>query len=74
VEVSSAFAEARRPDGSDLGFGDHVYRSKNLDESKPHLLVKADVVFGKIEIVNAPVPAAPADSAPAGEPEKKGEL
>jgi hypothetical protein len=62
VDVGSAFAEARRPDGADMGFGDHVYRSPNLDESKPHLLVKADVVFGKLEITNVPGAVPPADT------------
>jgi hypothetical protein len=50
IEVSSAFAEARLPNGNDVGFGDEVYKSKNLDPNQPYLLLKADVVFGQLEI------------------------
>jgi hypothetical protein len=50
VEVSSAFAEARLPNGNDVGFGDQVFKSKGLDPSQPYLLLKADVVFGRLEI------------------------
>jgi hypothetical protein len=65
VEVSSAFAEAKLPDGSRIAMGDHVWRSPGLDESKPHLAVEADVVFGSMEIVTGParVPQ-PVDSTP----------
>ena len=50
VEVSSAFAEARLPNGNDVGFGDEVYKSKTLDPSHPYLLLEANVVFGQLEI------------------------
>jgi hypothetical protein len=50
VEVSSAFADARLPNGGDVGFGDQVFKSKGLDPDQPYLLLKADVVFGRLEI------------------------
>lgn len=64
VDVSSAFAEVRLPNGNDVGFGDHVYRSKDLDENQPHLLVKADVAFGRLEIVNDARAVPPRDTMP----------
>ena len=64
VDVSSAFAEVRLPNGNDVGFGDHVYRSKDLDENQPHLLVKANVAFGRLEIVNDARAVPPRDTMP----------
>jgi hypothetical protein len=65
VEVNSVFASAKLPDGSEKSFGEYTYQSKNFEENKPHLLVKADVVFGSLEIVNANASApVPADTLP----------
>jgi hypothetical protein len=64
VDVSSAFAEVRLPNGNEVGFGEHVYRSKDLDENQPHLLVKVDVAFGRLEIVNDPRAVPPKDTVP----------
>ena len=61
IEASSAFGEAKLPDGASIGFGDHTYRSKGLDENRPYLLLKADVAFGRLDIVTA---------AASGEPSK----
>jgi hypothetical protein len=66
IDVSSAFAEARLPNGNDVGFGDEVYRSKGLDENQPHLLLKADVVFGRLEIIFDASAAPARDTAPSG--------
>jgi predicted membrane protein len=71
VEVSSAFAEVRMPSGNEVGFGDHVYRSKDLDESQPHLVVKVDVAFGHVEVFYDRRAASPGDTVPPG---KRGEL
>lgn len=57
IKANSAFGEIRFPDSSSAVFGDHVYRSDSLDESKPHLLVKMSNVFGSTRVVNrAPAP------------------
>jgi hypothetical protein len=65
AEISSAFAEAVMPEGISISFGSYTYRSKNLDETKPYLLIKASVVFGKLELVaiNPPAPAEPSQPA-----------
>lgn len=63
VEVSSAFGGVRLPSGNEVGFGDHVYRSPGLDETRPYLLVKVDLAFGSVEVFNDPR-AAPQDSLP----------
>ena len=52
VRADSAFAGASFPDGSTVAFGSYTYRSRTYDESKPHLVLKADVVFGGLEIRN----------------------
>ena len=64
VDVSSAFAEVHLPDGGDVGFGDHVYRSRDLDEKQPHLRVKVDVAFGRLDVVNEPRAVPDRDTAP----------
>jgi predicted membrane protein len=64
VDVSSAFAEVRMPNGNEAGFGDHVYRSKDLDESQPHLVVKVDLAFGRVEVFNDLRAAPPKDTVP----------
>jgi len=64
VDVSSAFAEVRLPNGNEVGFGDHVYRSRDLDENKPHLRVKVDVAFGHVEVFNDPRAVPPKDTVP----------
>ncbi|NLI61695.1 MAG: hypothetical protein GX375_09770 [Clostridiales bacterium] len=48
IEVSSAFASANTPDGSTITFGEHSYKR---GEGHPILNIKANVVFGKIDIV-----------------------
>ncbi|NLJ41135.1 MAG: hypothetical protein GX352_05955 [Clostridiales bacterium] len=49
IKVTSAFASGNTPDGSTIVFGDHTYRS---GEGEPVLTIEANVVFGKLEIVD----------------------
>jgi hypothetical protein len=50
IVSTAVFAGVEMPDGSDSWFGEHVYQSKNFREDQPHLLIKADVIFGGLEI------------------------
>lgn len=51
VAVDAAFAGAKLPNGNQISFGEASYQSPDLDESKPYILLDADVVFGSLEIV-----------------------
>jgi hypothetical protein len=53
IEVNSAFADAKLPSGSNVTFGDQTWNSPAYVEGKPHLLIKADVAFGEMEVVGA---------------------
>ena len=44
------YGGAKLPDGKSSGFGTSYYTSGNFQENKPHLYIKASVVFGGIEI------------------------
>ena len=48
IKLSSAFGSGNTPDGSTIVFGDHTYR---IGEGTPQLTIEANVVFGKIDIV-----------------------
>ncbi|MFY9297334.1 MAG: hypothetical protein GX054_03220 [Clostridiales bacterium] len=48
IKISSAFGSGNTPDGSTIVFGDHTYRT---GEGTPALVIEANVVFGKIDIV-----------------------
>jgi hypothetical protein len=50
VVAGSAFAGVRMPDGGNIAFGETTYRSAGLREDSTYLLVKADVVFGSMEV------------------------
>lgn len=51
IEIDAAFSGVTFPNGNTASFGTSVYTSKNFDDSKPYLYIKADVVFGSMEIV-----------------------
>lgn len=51
IKISSAFASAHIPNNTILSFGDYTYTTKGYKDGFPHLYIKADVVFGKMEIV-----------------------
>ncbi len=50
IRASSAFAGIRLPDGHGLAFGEHIWKSSNLDEAKPYLLLDVSSVFGGVHI------------------------
>lgn len=50
IEIEAAFAGVRLPDGNSLAFGDYTYLSKSYKEGEDHLLIKASVVFGALEV------------------------
>lgn len=51
IEIDAAFSGVTLPNGNTASFGNSVYTSKYFDESKPYLHIKADVVFGSMEII-----------------------
>jgi hypothetical protein len=50
VVVSSAFGGVRMPDGSNVAFGENMWRSPTLKEDSAYLYIKVAVVFGGTEI------------------------
>lgn len=54
-KVDSVFAGASFPDGSNINFGEHTYRTPNFKPGEPYLEVEAEVVFGSLSICNQPV-------------------
>ncbi len=48
VKISSAFAGAQTPDGNTIAFGEYTYTTPSFDKDKPHILLKANVVFGAL--------------------------
>lgn len=51
IKTDAVFSGAQMPNGNSTSFGTTLYTSDSLDVSKPFLDVKADVVFGGLEIV-----------------------
>jgi predicted membrane protein len=51
VKATSAFGEAKLPGGNSVAFGDSYYESSAYDPNKPFILVRANVVFGGLEIL-----------------------
>jgi predicted membrane protein len=51
IKADAVFSGAQMPNGNSTAFGSTVYSSDSLDFSKPYLDVKADVVFGGLEII-----------------------
>jgi len=51
IDVTSAFAGAKTPDGNVIAFGHYIYKTKGYDQSKPYYLVEAKVVFGEMTII-----------------------
>ena len=45
---SSAFGKTEFPDDSSVNFGSYTYKS--YSEEKPHLIIRTNTVFGKLEI------------------------
>jgi predicted membrane protein len=51
IKADAAFAGTKLPNGNSAVFGSVVYQSENYDELKPHLVLKTEVVFGGVDIV-----------------------
>ena len=51
ITASTAFGRVELPDGGLAAFGERTYKSRGFQEGQPHILVKANAVFGSIEIV-----------------------
>lgn len=51
IKASAAFGAAHLPDGSAAAFGTYVYRNKVYKEGKPCLTLRANAVFGGLEVV-----------------------
>jgi hypothetical protein len=50
LELNAAFSGASFPDGSVISFGRHLYRNAAWSKDKPCLRIKADVVFGGLDV------------------------
>jgi hypothetical protein len=51
ILARAAFGSVRLPSGNAEAFGEYVWKSPGLDESKPYLALHAAAVFGSIRIV-----------------------
>lgn len=50
LKVTSAFGTANLP-GNSITFGEYTYRTKNYKDGAPCLRIEADVVFGKLDVI-----------------------
>jgi hypothetical protein len=52
IVFDSPFAAVRLPDGNNVTFGNnYAYTTKSFQENQGYLLIKAEVVFGSLEII-----------------------
>jgi predicted membrane protein len=51
IEINSAFAGSRLPDGNAIAFGKYVYKNKSYGDTVKNLKVDASVVFGSLDII-----------------------
>jgi predicted membrane protein len=51
IKADAVFSGAQMPNGNSTAFGSSIYTSDSLDLTKPFLDVKADVVFGGLDII-----------------------
>ncbi len=51
LTISTAFGSAKLPNGNSTALGTTHYSSENLKEQEPFFDIKADVVFGALDIV-----------------------
>ncbi|MEO0107806.1 MAG: LiaF domain-containing protein [candidate division WOR-3 bacterium] len=51
VLANVAFGNVRLPNGEGAAFGEYAWKSPGLDETKPHLTVYINVVFGSVRLV-----------------------
>jgi hypothetical protein len=50
VEMDAVFGQVAAPGKNVAGFGESTYTTPSYDPNKPALIIKADAVFGKIDI------------------------
>jgi hypothetical protein len=51
IKVDAVFASAHLPNNTHISFGDYTYATRSYREGLPHLYIKADVVFGQMDII-----------------------
>lgn len=51
IDIDCVFGSAKAPDGKVESFGRYLYKTPSVDISKEHLRIKADTVFGKLEVI-----------------------
>jgi hypothetical protein len=51
IKVESAFGGANMPNGNSTAFGTTLYESPNFNPDSAHLYIKADVVFGGLNVI-----------------------
>ena len=51
IKVTAMFAGAYLPNRTNISFGDYTYTTKGFKEGSPYYYIKADVIFGQMDIV-----------------------
>lgn len=53
IKVNAVFAGAYLPNKTNISFGEYTYTTRGFKEGSPYYYIKADVVFGQMDIVEA---------------------
>jgi len=51
IQVNTAFAGVKLPNGNNVAFGEYFYETKAYKEGEKHLFIKASAVFGALEVI-----------------------
>lgn len=51
VKANAVFAGAYLPNKTNISFGEYTYTTRGFKEGSPYYYIKADVVFGQMDIV-----------------------
>ena len=51
IKVNAVFAGAYLPNKTNISFGEYTYTTRGFKEGLPYYYIKADVVFGEMDIV-----------------------
>jgi len=51
IKMSAAFGSVQGPDRSSAGFGENVYRTPAAQAGEDYMEIKANAVFGRLEII-----------------------
>ncbi len=51
IDIDCAFGSTITPDGTSISFGDRIYKTPSATNSQSYLKIKADTVFGVLEII-----------------------